>query len=105
MAEAWMVAAKEAARIAEHEAIIKEIEGGRIVTDSLGAEMIEYQIAALQDRFKRDWQEFAGRAKFAKLAPREQAARSLEFRIAKLRHGLGMPPDPDALAHYERLLG
>ena len=38
------------------------------------------------------------------LAPRDQLIRSLELRLAKLRHGLGMPYDADAVARCESLL-
>ena len=44
------------------------------------------------------------RAASERLAPREQLVRSLELRLAKLRHGLGMPYDADAVARCESLL-
>lgn len=44
------------------------------------------------------------RAAIEQLPPREQVIHSLEFRLAKLRHGLGMPYDADAVARCEALL-
>ena len=44
------------------------------------------------------------RAAIEQQPPREQLIRSLEFRLAKLRHGLGMPYDADAVARCEALL-
>ena len=44
------------------------------------------------------------RAIIERMPPREQLIRSLEFRLAKLRHGLGMPYDADAVARCESLL-
>ena len=38
------------------------------------------------------------------LTPHERLIRSLELKVEKLRHGLGMPRDQDALAFYERQL-
>jgi hypothetical protein len=38
------------------------------------------------------------------MTPREQLIRSLELRLAKLKHGLGMPYDADAVARCETLL-
>lgn len=44
------------------------------------------------------------REQIEQLPPRERLIRSLEFRLAKLKHGLGMPYDADAVAHYDNLL-
>ena len=44
------------------------------------------------------------REQIERLPPRDQLIRSLEFRLAKLRHGLGMPYDADAVARCEALL-
>lgn len=37
-------------------------------------------------------------------AERDRLIGTIEFIIEKLKHGLAMPPDPDALAYYEDML-